>query len=93
MATSAVATLGVLLMVLALVGAWLFQGPGPAAHATDVVLPSGARTPEIAAALDRAGAISSSTVFLVAAQLTGAARHLPVNTHSIRTLRWPRSCA
>jgi UPF0755 protein len=82
MATSAAATLGVLLMLLALVGAWLFQGPGRAAHATDVVLPSGARTPEIAAALERAGAISSSTVFLISAQLTGAARHLKAGEYA-----------
>ncbi|HXQ09656.1 MAG TPA: endolytic transglycosylase MltG [Caulobacteraceae bacterium] len=82
MATSAAATLGVLLMLLALVGVWLFQGPGPAAHATDVVLPSGVRTPEIAAALEREGAISSSTVFLIAAQLTGAARHLKAGEYA-----------
>jgi UPF0755 protein len=82
MATSAAATLGVLLMLLALVGAWLFQGPGPAGHATDVVLSPGARTPEIAAALEREGAIGSSAVFLIAAQLTGAARHLKAGEYA-----------
>jgi UPF0755 protein len=82
MAASAAATLGVLLMLLALLGAWLFQGPGPAGHVTDVVLPAGARTPEIAAALEREGAISSSTVFMIAAQLTGAARHLKAGEYA-----------
>jgi len=82
MAASAAATLAVLAMLLALVGVWLFQGPGPAAKATDVVLPAGARTPEIAAELQRAGAIGSSTVFLAAAQLTGAARHLKAGEYA-----------
>jgi UPF0755 protein len=82
MATSAAATLGVLVMLLALVGVWLFQGPGPASRATDVVLPPGARTPEIAAELQRAGAISSSTVFLTAAQVSGAARRLKAGEYA-----------
>jgi peptidoglycan lytic transglycosylase G len=82
MGASAAATLGVLLMLLALFGAWLFQGPGPASHATDVVLPAGARTPEIAVALEREGAIGSSTVFMIAAQLTGAARHLKAGEYA-----------
>jgi UPF0755 protein len=69
-------------MLLLLVGVWLFQGPGPSAHATDVVLPPGARTPEIAAALQHGGAIGSSTVFLLAAEITGASRHLKAGEYA-----------
>ena len=82
MATSAAATLGLMLMLLALVGVWLFQGPGPAARATDVILPPGARTPQIAAELKREGAISSSSVFMLAAELTGAARRLKAGEYA-----------
>jgi UPF0755 protein len=79
---SAAATLGILLMLLLLAGAWLFQGPGPSAHGSDVILAPGARTPEIAAALQRGGAIGSSTVFLVAAEITGASRHLKAGEYA-----------
>lgn len=82
MAASAAATLGVLAMLLALVGVWLFEGPGPAPRATDVVLAAGASTPEIANELQRTGAISSSTVFMAAAQVTGAARHLKAGEYA-----------
>jgi UPF0755 protein len=78
-AGSGLATLGVFLMVMALAGVWFYQGPGPAAHGdapANVVLRPGASVPEIASTLKRQGAISSTTLFLVAAQITGAARHL-----------------
>ena len=76
---SGLATLGVFLMLLALVAVWLYQGPGPAAHngqPTNVILRPGASLPEIAATLKREHAISSSTIFILTAQISGAARHL-----------------
>lgn len=76
---SGLATLGVFLMLLALVAVWLYQGPGPAAHngqPTNVILRPGASLPEIAATLKREHAISSSTIFVLTAQISGAARHL-----------------
>jgi UPF0755 protein len=76
---SGVATLGIFLMLLALVAVWLYQGPGPAAHngsPTNVILRPGASLPEIAATLKRDHAIGSSTIFIITAQVSGAARHL-----------------
>jgi UPF0755 protein len=76
---SGLATLGVFLMLLALVAVWLYQGPGPAAHngsPTNVILRPGASLPEIAATLKREHAIGSSTIFIITAQVSGAARHL-----------------
>ena len=65
--------------IFILVGGWIFAGPGPVApqgDATDVVLPAGARLPSIATALAKAHVISSSPVFILAAEITGAASHL-----------------
>jgi UPF0755 protein len=78
MATSAASTLGVLLLVVLLIGLWLYFGPGPSAKggSTTVILRQGARLPEIATTLERGHAISSAAVFMVGAQFTGAARHL-----------------
>ncbi len=76
---SGLATLGVLLMLAALVAVWLYQGPGPAgpgAAPTNVILRPGASLPEIASTLKREHAISSSTIFIIAAQVSGAARRL-----------------
>ena len=76
---SGLATLGVFLMLLALVAVWLYQGPGPAAHngaPTNVILRPGASLPEIASTLKRDRAIGSSTLFVIIAQISGAARHL-----------------
>jgi UPF0755 protein len=76
---SGLATLGIFLMAIALIAVWLYQGPGPAAHngsPTNVVLRPGASLPEIASTLKREHAIGSSTIFLIAAQLSGAARHM-----------------
>ncbi len=84
-AGSGLATLGVLLMVLALVGVWLYQGPGPAAHGqspTTVILRQGASLQEIASTLKRDGAIGSSTVFLIAAQVSDASRHLKAGEYA-----------
>jgi UPF0755 protein len=76
---SGLATLGIFLMLLALIAVWLYQGPGPAAHngaPTNVILRPGASLPEIASTLKRDHAIGSSTIFIITAQIGGAARHL-----------------
>jgi UPF0755 protein len=69
-----------LVAVLVVAGAlWIYQGPGPAARSgevTNVVLRRGASLPEIASTLEQAGVIRSSSLFLTAAQTTGAARRL-----------------
>jgi UPF0755 protein len=70
----------VLIAVLVLgVGVFLLQGPGPKAKSgerTVVELRHGASLPEIGSTLKRAGVIRSSSVFVTAAQVTGAARRL-----------------
>lgn len=71
--------LGLAAMVVVLGAMWIYQGPGPAARSGDqtaVVLRRGASLPEIAGALEQAGVIRSSSLFLTAAQATGAARKL-----------------
>jgi UPF0755 protein len=85
-AGSAFATLGVLLMIVALVAVWLYQGPGPAPHGdkpTEVLLRPGAGLQEIAATLKHDGAISSQSVFLIAAQLSGASKHLKAGEYAV----------
>ena len=77
----------VVVAIVALAGAvWMYQGPGPAAKAgadfTTVELRHGASLPEIASTLKRAGVIRSSSVFVTAAQLTGAARRLKAGEYS-----------
>ena len=74
-----VTMLGLVALVVVLGATWLYQGPGPAARSgevTNVVLRRGASLPEIAGALEQAGVIRSSSIFLTAAQTTGAARKL-----------------
>ena len=76
---SAVATLGVILALLAAWAVWSYAGPGPTAKAgtdTTVILRRGAGVSEIANALSRAGVVRSPSVFLAAAQFTGAAKAL-----------------
>lgn len=74
--------LATLLVVVLLAGAWVvwsYSGPGPTAKSgqtTTVVLRRGAGLPEIASSLERGGVIRSGSVFIAAAQLTGAAREL-----------------
>ncbi|MET3665647.1 endolytic transglycosylase MltG [Caulobacter sp. 1776] len=75
----AVTTLVVVGMVALLGAAWIYQGPGPAAKGGDkttVILRKGASLPEIAASLEQGGVIRSSSIFMTAAKLTGAARTL-----------------
>jgi UPF0755 protein len=75
----AIVTLVVIGMVAILGAAFVYNGPGPAAKAgdkTSVVLRKGASLPEIAASLERGGVIRSSSIFMTAAKVTGAARAL-----------------
>jgi len=72
----------VVLLALVLFGVWAlwsYNGPGPEPRApgmTNVMLRKGAGLNEIASSLERAGAIRSGTIFIAAAQVTGAAREL-----------------
>lgn len=73
------ATLAVLAVLAAGWAAWTYNGPGPKAKAgteTTVILRRGAGLSEIGAALEHAGVVRSSAIFLAAAQITGAAREL-----------------
>ncbi len=75
----AITTLVVIGMVAVLGAAWVYNGPGPAAKAgdkTSVVLRRGASLPEIASSLEQGGVIRSSSIFMTAAKVTGAARTL-----------------
>jgi len=78
-AMSAMATVGVALMLFGLWAVWSYRGPGPEARAGDattVMLRRGSSLNEIATTLERAGVVRSAPVFLAAAQATGAARAL-----------------
>ena len=75
----AITTLIVIGMVAILGAAFVYNGPGPAAKAGDkttVILRKGASLPEIASALEQGGVIRSSSIFMTAAKVTGAARTL-----------------
>jgi UPF0755 protein len=64
----------------------IYFGPGPAARqgpSTTVVLRAGAGVPEIAAELSRAGVIGSDTLFIMAAEATGAAHRLKAGEYDI----------
>ena len=75
----ALATLAVVLVMLAVLSVWIYRAPGPKARsgpATDVILRHGAGVAEIGADLQTAHVVRSSAMFLAAAQITGAARHM-----------------
>ncbi len=75
----AITTLVVIGMVAIFGAAWVYNGPGPDAKAgdkTSVVLRRGAGLPEIASSLEQGGVIRSSSIFMTAAKVTGAARTL-----------------
>ena len=78
-----------LVLFLVIAGAlWSYGGPGPAAKAGDetvVDLRQGASLPEIASTLKRAGVIGSSSVFVTAVQITGAARDLKAGEYAIKS--------
>jgi UPF0755 protein len=83
--------LATLALVVLLAGgwvAWTYRGPGPAAPSgatTTVVLQRGSGVTQIAHALKKAGVISSTETFLLAAKLSGAARTLKAGEYEFPT--------
>jgi UPF0755 protein len=72
----AIAALALALLVLVIWAFWVFSGPGPGSRETTVILRPGAGLQEIAAALEDRKVVGSASVFMAAAQLSGAAREL-----------------
>ncbi len=67
------------MVLLAGLSLWIYNGAGPRARSgvsTTVILRKGAGVAEIGASLRQAGVIRSAPLFLAAAQVTGAARHM-----------------
>ena len=84
----AVATFVAVGVLAVLAALWIYQGPGPAAPAgetTTVVLRKGSSLPEIASSLQKGGVIGSSSVFMTAAKLTGAARSLKAGEYEFKS--------
>jgi UPF0755 protein len=85
-AYGALATLGAALLVGAVIALFVYFGPGPGApqgSSTTVVLTPGAGVAEIASDLRRARVIGSNTMFVLAAELTGAAHKLKAGEYAI----------
>ena len=79
---AAVVTVFVLIAVFGL-GAWIsLDGPGPLDKRSTVILRKGAGIAEMGASLQRAHVISSSALFKVAAELTGADRKLKAGEYN-----------
>jgi UPF0755 protein len=84
-AYGALLTLGAALLLVLVVGLFVYLGPGPRAQqggSTTVVLPSGAGVAEIASDLRRGGVIGSNTAFVLAAEVTGAAHKLKAGEYA-----------
>ena len=84
-ATSAIVTLTVLLAIGGGLSLWLYKGQGPAAQhgpSTTVVLRRGGGVNEMAANLARAGVVRAPQLFVAAAELTGASRHLKAGEYN-----------
>jgi UPF0755 protein len=82
----ALATFGLIGLVVLLAGLWAYKAPGPAAHggsATTVFLRKHAGVAEMASALGSAGVIRSPSVFVAAAEITHASRHLKPGEYAI----------
>ena len=82
---AALITVGVALAIAVVVALALFFGPGPAAKhgtATTVVLRPGAGLAEIAADLRHGGVIGSDTLFILGAELSGAAHKLKAGEYA-----------
>jgi len=85
---SAAATLGIVLLLTVAGGLWAYQGPGPATDGGAVrvvMLRRGAGVTEIAATLERSGAIRSKSLFAAAAQLTGATKSLKAGEYEFKS--------
>jgi UPF0755 protein len=84
-AYGALATLGAALAILAVIALFVYFGPGPApprGSSTTVVLAPGAGVTEIASDLRRARVIGSNTMFVLAAELSGAAHKLKAGEYA-----------
>jgi UPF0755 protein len=82
---AALATVGVALAVGFVVALLVYFGPGPPARhgtSTTVILRPGAGLPEIAADLRRGGVIGSDTLFILGAEVSGAARRLKAGEYA-----------
>ncbi|HWF78448.1 MAG TPA: endolytic transglycosylase MltG [Caulobacteraceae bacterium] len=83
---AALATVAIALAVAGAVALALFFGPGPPARhgttSTTVILRQGAGLPEIAADLHRARVIGSDTLFILGAEVTGAAHRLKAGEYA-----------
>lgn len=85
---SAAATLAVVLALAFAWALWSYQGPGPSTdggEARVVMLRKGAGLTEIAATLEREGAIRSKSMFAAAAQFTGAAKALKAGEYEFKS--------
>jgi UPF0755 protein len=84
-ALGALATLGAAVAIGLIFALFAYFGPGPAAPhppSTTVILRPGAGLPEIGGDLKRAGVIGSDTSFILAAEITGAARRLKAGEYN-----------
>jgi UPF0755 protein len=84
-AAGALVTLGVAAALILVVSLFLYFGPGPAARhgaSTMVVLRPGAGVAEIGSELRRGGVIGSQTLFVLAAEVTGAAHKLKAGEYA-----------
>ena len=84
-AFGALAMLGAALVVVIVIGLFVYFGPGPGAPqgaSTTVVLAPGAGVAEIASDLRRGRVIGSNTVFVLAAEITGAAHRLKAGEYA-----------
>jgi len=84
-AAGALVTLGAALVLLGIIGLFVYLGPGPKAPegaSTTVVLAAGSGVAEVAADLRRGGVVGSETVFVLAAEVTGAAHRLKAGEYA-----------
>ncbi|HVM99677.1 MAG TPA: endolytic transglycosylase MltG [Caulobacteraceae bacterium] len=78
-AAGALVTLGAAAALVVVVSLFVYFGPGPAARhgaSTTVILRPGAGVAEIGSELRRGGVVGSQTLFVLAAEVTGAAHRL-----------------
>ena len=86
MGASAFATLSLLFMLAVVVFLWLYQGAGPAARegsSTTVILKPGSGVSEIAAELSHDGVIRFPSLFVIAAKVSGAGKHMRAGEYEV----------
>ena len=85
---SGAAVFGLVIIILIIGALWSYGGPGPGAKTGDTTLVDlrhGASLPEVASTLKRAHVIGSSSVFIAAAQISGAAKELKAGEYEIKS--------